>query len=118
MKPQINKSKNNKQKGRRFQQQVVEMIIANTEIEPSQIQSTPMGQIGPDIQMTEASRDLFPFAVECKAGGQMKEPYQALAQAERHQNGMPLVFAKADYQPTIVVMYASDWFDICSRREL
>ena len=110
------KTKAIKQKGRRLQQQVVEMIIANTEVEPSQIRSTPMGQLGPDIQMTEASRDLFPFAVECKAGGQMQEAYRALEQAERHQSGMPVVFAKADYQPAIVVMYASDWFDMCSRR--
>lgn len=99
-----------KQKGRRFQQQVVEMIIANTEVEPSQIRSTPMGQLGPDIQLTRSARELFPFSIECKAGGQMQEPYRALEQAEGHQNGTPVVFAKADYQPQIVIMYAADWF--------
>ena len=108
------KTKAIKQKGRRFQQQVVEMIIANTEIEPSQIRSTPMGQIGSDIQMTADAKEVFPFTVECKAIKQLQEPYQWLQQAENYQNGTPVVFAKADYQPQIVIMYASDWFKMLS----
>lgn len=44
----------------------------------------------------------------------MQEPYRALEQAEGHQNGTPVVFAKADYQPQIVIMYAADWFRMLS----
>lgn len=60
------KSASCKGKGRRFQQEVRDDLIREFRLNPVDLQSTAMGQSGCDIYLSQAARDTFPFAVECK----------------------------------------------------
>jgi len=56
-----------KQKGRRLQQAVRDLILENfKELEPDDVRSTPMGVSGTDVQLSPAARRLFPYSTECK----------------------------------------------------
>lgn len=55
-----------KAKGRQFQQEIRDALIAQLNIDPVDILSTAMGQNGPDIYLSAAERKKFPYAAECK----------------------------------------------------
>lgn len=63
------KTSSAKAKGRRLQQRVRDDLraVAGTRLDPTDIESTPMGCNGVDVILTKAARDLFgPLAIECK----------------------------------------------------
>ena len=61
MKPQSAKAK-----GRRLQQQFRELLIEELGIHPEDIESRSMGAGGEDLIMARATREKFPYSIECK----------------------------------------------------
>lgn len=56
-----------KNKGRRFQQKVCELLLeAAPELEPDDVRSTSMGAGGEDILLSPAARRVYPYSIECK----------------------------------------------------
>lgn len=55
-----------KEKGRKFQQKVRDMIIEEFNFPESDVRSCSMGAPGVDIQLSEMAKEQFPFSVECK----------------------------------------------------
>lgn len=63
------KTSSAKAKGRRLQQKVRDDLraVAGSRLDPTDVESTPMGVNGVDVILTKAARDLFgPLAIECK----------------------------------------------------
>ena len=81
-----------KQKGRKFQQEIRDLILENfKELEPDDVRSTGMGQSGEDLLFSPAARKILPFSIECKKQ-QTTSIWQWMAQAEENANGhMPLL---------------------------
>lgn len=61
-----NTPQSRKSKGRRFQQQVIKMLIDALEIDPADIENRSMGCNGEDVILSNAARKKFPFSIECK----------------------------------------------------
>lgn len=55
-----------KAKGRRWQQNVAELITRTFGLGEGDVVSRPMGSGGADLMMSPAARNLFPFTIECK----------------------------------------------------
>ena len=63
MKPQSAKAK-----GRKFQQEVRDMILERfPDLTKDDVRSTSMGAQGEDIQLSAAARRLLPIQIECKS---------------------------------------------------
>jgi hypothetical protein len=56
-----------KQKGRKLQQWVRDVIKDIFDLGSDDVRSTSMGAGGEDILLSKAARSLFPFTIECKA---------------------------------------------------
>jgi len=107
-----------KAKGRRLQQWVVEQVLANTNLKDTDVRSTAMGQSGLDVQLSEAARKLFPFAVECKSQERFKGLYEVYSQSETNKEGMtPIVVIKSNRQIPLVVISADDFFKIVFKKK-
>lgn len=102
-----------KAKGRRLQQYVVEQILANTDLKETDVRSTAMGQSGLDVQLSEAARKVFNFAVECKSQERFKGLYEVYQQAETNKEGMtPIVVIKSNRQIPLVLISADSFFKL------
>lgn len=77
--------KSRKAKGREFQQKIASMIRTTFNLPDPDAVSTSMGQAGIDIQLSQAARELFPYAVECKKSETIKI-WDWLKQAEENGN--------------------------------
>jgi len=101
MKPQ-----SRKQKGRKFQQWVRDLLIEKLDIHPEDIESRSMGAAGEDIMMAQAARKKFPFAIECK-NQESLNVWKAYEQAESNSGDYePIVFIKRNNQKPLVVVDA------------
>ena len=97
-----------KQKGRKFQQWVRDLLIESLDIHPEDIESRSMGAAGEDIMMARAARASFPLSIECtcqqsvniwKSYEQAKEnsgDYEPIVFLKRN-NTKPLVLVDAEY---------------------
>ncbi|MAG25884.1 hypothetical protein CMI47_09930 [Candidatus Pacearchaeota archaeon] len=104
MKPQ-----SRKQKGRKFQQWVRDLLIEKLDIHPEDIESRSMGAAGEDIMMAQVARKKFPFAIECK-NQESLNVWKAYEQAEFNSGDYePIVFIKRNNQKPLVVVDA-DYF--------
>jgi len=57
-----------KAKGRLLQQCVARDVLSCfPRLTEDDVKSTPMGVNGPDVQLSQMARDMFPYSVECKA---------------------------------------------------
>lgn len=62
------KTSSAKQKGRKLQQHVRDTIYKYfPTLQAGDVESTSMGAGGVDVKLSHAARQLFPFAIECKA---------------------------------------------------
>lgn len=115
MKPQSAKAK-----GRRFQQEVRDAILAAFPgLEPDDVRSTSMGASGADLLLSPAARRLFPFHVECK-NVEALNFWQAYAQATagneaRRGETAPLLVARRNRTPPLVVLALDDFLALVAR---
>ena len=72
-----------------------------------------MGAPGPDILLSPKARDLFAYSTECKSRRSIAV-YKWLHQREE-EGFRPIVFAKANREEPIVIMYAEDFLKLIKR---
>lgn len=111
------KASTSKAKGRRFQQQIRDMILDTYPVlEPDDVRSTAMGQSGEDIQLSPAARKLFPFSVEAKSRKSLVV-YPWYQQAKANAKGYtPVLFVKQDRSEPLVILSAEDFFKLCTMK--
>lgn len=94
-----------KAKGRRLQQHVRDKLLeAAPQLQPDDIRSTSMGAPGEDLLLSPTAREVYPFAIECKAQEALSI-WAALAQAESNAAGYtPLLAFKRNRSQTYVAL--------------
>lgn len=76
------KPRSAKAKGRRFQQEIRDTLLALfKELEPDDIKCAIMGESGEDLKLSPAARKLFPYSIEAKNVERLNI-WDALKQAE------------------------------------
>jgi len=107
--------KSGKAKGRRLQQWVAKKVSETIDIpygKDLDIDSRPMGQSGVDVILRGRARDIFPYAVECKAVEKWSI-HQWIEQAKSNSEGDNwLLFCKRNHEDPIVVLDADKFFKI------
>ena len=108
-----NVSRNNKQRGRSFQQEVRDAIL-NTfpELEPDDVKSTSSGAQGEDVQLSPAARKLLPIQIEAKRVKSAKGLYNWYGQAAAHGKHEPVVFFREDRGKPLVILSATTYLDM------
>ena len=104
------KSRSAKNKGKRLQNQVRDLILEKfQQLEEDDVRSTTMGDSGEDILLSPAARKLFPFSVECK-NQEKVNVWEAYAQASSNCKGYePLVVIKRNRHKPLVLMDAEEF---------
>ena len=70
-----------------------------------------MGVTGKDIQLSEAAKKKFPYAVECKSRAKIALIYEAMGQASANADGdTPIAIVKQNQSDPLVVMRIEDFF--------
>lgn len=77
------KPRSAKAKGRRFQQQVRELLLETfkEELHPDDLKVSIMGESGTDVKLSPAARQKIPYSIECKNVEKLNI-WAALQQAE------------------------------------
>ena len=95
-----------KQKGRKFQQWVRDLLIESLDIHPEDIESRSMGAAGEDIMMARAARASFPLSIECKCQ-QSVNIWKSYEQAKENSGDYePIVFLKRNNTKPLVLVDA------------
>ena len=104
------KSRSAKNKGKRLQNQVRDLILEKfQQLEEDDVRSTTMGDSGEDVLLSPAARKLFPFSVECKNQERLNL-WEAYSQAESNCGDyQPIVFLKKNNHKPLVLVDA-DYF--------
>ena len=107
----IMKTQSRKAKGRRLQQQFMQLLIEKLDIDPEDIESRSMGAGGEDLIMARAARKKFPYSVECKNQERLNI-WQAWEQANGNKGLYePLVVIKKNGTAPLVVLDANVFLD-------
>jgi hypothetical protein len=111
-----NISRNNKQRGRSFQQEIRDLILEKFDtLEPDDVVSTSMGAQGQDVKLSPAARKLLPIQTECKRTKSAITIYKWLKQAESHGPHEPVVFLRADREKPLVILSAAAYLGLLRR---
>lgn len=96
-----------KAKGRKFQQQVRDLLLENApELELDDIRSTSMGCGGEDLQFSPAARRRYGISIECKNQEKLNV-WSAYEQAEANSGSHePVLFMKKNRKKPVVVVDA------------
>ena len=106
------KTQSAKAKGRNLQKWVVNKLIETFDIHPEDIKSCSMGAGGEDVVMAIASRERFPFSVECKNVEKLNV-WDAYEQAKANSNGYePIVVMKKNHKKPLVVLDAEHFIEM------
>lgn len=95
-----------KDKGRRLQQWVRQMLIEILDVHPEDVESRSMGAGGEDLIMARAARQKFPHSIECKNVERLNvwDAYdQAVTNAGDYE---PIVVMKKNRKKPLVVVDA------------
>ena len=107
----IMKTQSRKAKGRRLQQQFMQLLIEKLDIDPEDIESRSMGAHGEDLIMSKAARNKFPFSVECKNQERMNI-WSAWDQANNNKGLYdPIVVIKRNGTNPLVVLDAENFLE-------
>jgi hypothetical protein len=102
------KTSSAKQKGRKLQQWMRDLLIKKLDIHPEDLESRSMGSQGEDLIMARAAREKFPLSIECKnqesvnvwksyeQAAQNSGEYEPVVVIKRNQS-KPLVVIDAEY---------------------
>ena len=105
------KTQSRKAKGRRLQNQFMQLLIEKLEIDPEDIESRSMGAGGEDLIMSKAARNKFPFSIECKNQERMNI-WQAWDQANSNKGIYePLIVIKRNGTSPLVVLDAENFLE-------
>ena len=106
------KTQSRKAKGRRLQQQFMQLRIEKLDIDPEDIESRAMGSGGEDLIMSKAARHKFPYSVECKNQASLNI-WKAWDQANGNKGLYePLVVIKKNGVRPLVVLDAENFLDM------
>lgn len=107
-----NVSRNNKQRGRSFQQEVRDLILETfPQLEIDDCRSASMGAGGEDVQLSPAARKLLPIQIECKRVKSFPA-YNWYNQAKSHGKHEPVVFIRADREKPLVLLSATTYINM------
>lgn len=102
-----------KAKGREFQNWVKKTLhLFFPTLEPEDIKTAIMGEIGEDIKFSPAARRLIPYSIECKRLAKIAVYAlyeQAVDNAKGHE---PLLFIRADRKKALVVVDAEHFLGL------
>jgi len=106
------KTQSRKAKGRRLQQQFMQLLIEKLDIDPEDIESRSMGAGGEDLIMSKAARNKFPYSIECK--NQEKLNIWAAWEQANGNKGLyePLVVIKKNGVRPLVLLDAENFLDM------
>ena len=106
------KTQSRKAKGRRLQQQFMQLLVEKLDIDPEDIESRAMGSGGEDLIMSKAARHKFPYSIECK-NQESLNIWKAWEQANGNK-GMyePLVVIKKNGVRPLVVLDAENFLEM------
>ena len=105
------KTQSRKAKGRRLQQQFMQLLIEKLDIDPEDIESRSMGAGGEDLIMSKAARDKFPYSIECKNQERLNI-WQAWEQANNNKGIYePMLVIKKNGTSPLVVLNAEIFLD-------
>ena len=108
----IMKTQSRKAKGRRLQQQFMQLLIEKLDIDPEDIESRSMGAGGEDLIMSKAARNKFPYSVECKNQERLNI-WQAWEQANGNKGLYePLVVIKKNGVRPLIVVDAENFLEM------
>ena len=106
------KTQSRKAKGRRLQQQFMQLLIEKLDIDSEDIESRSMGAGGEDLIMSKAARNKFPYSVECK-NQESLNIWKAWEQANGNKGLYePLVVIKKNGVRPLVVLDAENFLDM------
>ena len=106
------KTQSRKAKGRRLQNQFMQLLIEKLDIDPEDIESRSMGAGGEDLIMSRAARNKFPYSVECK-NQESLNIWKAWEQANGNKGIYePLVVIKKNGVSPLVVIDAESFLNM------
>ena len=108
----IMKTQSRKAKGRRLQQQFMQLLIEKLDIDPEDIESRAMGSGGEDLIMSKAARHKFPYSIECK-NQESLNIWKAWEQANGNKGLYePMVVIKKNGVRPLVVLDAENFLEM------
>ena len=100
------KTSSAKQKGRKLQQWMRDLLIQKLGVHPEDIESRSMGSQGEDLIMARAAREKFPLSIECK-NQESVNVWKAYEQASENSGEYePIVVIKRNQSKPLVVIDA------------
>ena len=107
------KTQSAKAKGRRLQQAIVKKILEKyPQLTENDVTSISMGKAGMDIELSEAARKKFPFAVEAKNTEKLNI-WSAIDQANGSNRDLtPLVIFKRNRSDIYVTLKLDDFMEL------
>ncbi len=112
------KSRSAKNKGKRAQNMIREMILDHfPDLHPDDVVSTLMGDSGTDIKLSHAARQKFPYSVESKNQERLNI-WAALEQTEKNtrEDTKSALFFKRNRSKLYVAIEADHFFEIIKNR--
>jgi hypothetical protein len=100
------KTSSAKQKGRKLQQWMRDLLIEKLGVHPEDIESRSMGSQGEDLIMDRAAREKFPLSIECKNQESVNVWKSYEQAAENSGEYEPMVVIKRNQSKPLVVIDA------------
>ena len=100
------KTSSAKQKGRKLQQWMRDLLIQKLDVHPEDIESRSMGSQGEDLIMARAARKKFPLSIECKNQESVNVWKSYQQAAENSGEYEPIVVIKRNQSKPLVVIDA------------
>ena len=106
------KTQSRKAKGRRLQQQFMQLLIEKLDIDPEDIESRSMGAGGEDLIMSKSARTKFPYSIECKNQERLNI-WSAWEQANNNKGIYePLIVIKKNGVRPLIVVDAENFLEM------
>jgi hypothetical protein len=106
------KTSSAKQKGRKLQQWMRDLLIKKLDIHPEDLESRSMGSQGEDLIMARAAREKFPLSIECKNQESVNVWKSYEQAAENSGEYEPVVVIKRNQSKPLVVIDAEYFVSI------
>ena len=100
------KTSSAKQKGRKLQQWMRDLLIQKLGVHPEDIESRSMGSQGEDLIMARAAREKFPLSIECKNQESVNVWKSYQQAAENSGEYEPIVVIKRNQSKPLVIIDA------------